>query len=218
MNDLNKDSTITLITKPAKTDYPINDLIARRWSARAFSTRRVERSKLLSILEAARWTPSSRNEQPWRYIIFTSDNVEKLKKAQSVLKEINDYAKRAPILICAITKKTYSDTSNYNRLHFHDLGAANENMFLEAFNQGLIMHEMGGFDVQKAREVFYIPEDFEVGIMIAIGYQDTHHVLPERLIQKAKMPRERKQISEIAFDEELGNGISVDINENNQIK
>jgi nitroreductase len=218
LNDLNKDSTTTLITKPAKTDYPINDLIARRWSARAFSTRRVERSKLLSILEAARWTPSSRNEQPWRYIIFTSDNVEKLKKAQSVLKEINDYAKRAPILICAITKKTYSDTSNYNRLHFHDLGAANENMFLEAFNQGLIMHEMGGFDVQKAREVFYIPEDFEVGIMIAIGYQDTHHVLPERLIQKAKMPRERKQISEIAFDEELGNGISVDINENNQIK
>ena len=53
-------------------------------------------------------------------------------------------------------------------------------MFLEAFNQGLIMHEMGGFDVQKAREVFNIPEDFEVGIMIAIGYQDTYHTLPER--------------------------------------
>jgi hypothetical protein len=90
-------------------------------------------------------------------------------------------------------------------------------MFLEAFNQGLIMHEMGGFDVQKAREVFCIPEDFDVGIMIAIGYQDTHHVLPQKLIQKAKMPRERKQLSEIAFDEVLGNGISIDINENNQI-
>jgi nitroreductase len=137
LSDLNKDvAKTTMITKPAKTGYPISELIARRWSARAFSTRRVERSKLLSILEAARWAPSSRNEQPWRYIIFTSDNVEKLKKAQSVLKDINDYAKRAPILICAITKKTYSDNSNYNRLHFHDLGAANENMFLEAFNQG----------------------------------------------------------------------------------
>jgi hypothetical protein len=65
------------------------------------------------------------------------------------LKDINNYAKRAPVLICAITKKTYSD-----RLHFHDLGAANENMFLEAFNQGLIIHEMGGFDVQKAKEAF----------------------------------------------------------------
>ena len=200
-----KSAAATIITKPAKTDHPINDLIAKRWSARAFSTHSVERSKLLSILEAARWAPSSRNEQPWRYIVFTDDNPEKLKKAQSVLKDINNYAKRAPILICAITKKTYSDNGNYNRLHFHDLGAANENMFLEAFNQGLIMHEMGGFDVQKAREVFNIPEDFEVGIMIAIGYQDIHQVLPESLRQKAYLPRERKPLSEIAFLEELGN-------------
>ena len=87
-------------------------------------------------------------------------------------------------------------------------------MFLEAFNQGLIMHEMGGFDVQKAREVFNISEDFEVGIMIAIGYQDTHHILPERLIQKAFIPRQRKPLSEIAFVEELGNGISANIGDN----
>ena len=185
------------------TDNPIHELISKRWSARAFSTRPVEKSKLLSILEAARWAPSSHNEQPWRFIVFTNDNLEKLKKAQSVLKDINDYAKRAPILICAITKKTYSDNSNYNRLHFHDLGAANENMFLEAFNQGLIMHEMGGFDVQKAREVFNIPEDFEVGIMIAIGYQDSPEVLPERLRGKSSSTRERKTLEEILFFEEL---------------
>ena len=89
-------------------------------------------------------------------------------------------------------------------------------MFLEAFNQGLIMHEMGGFDVQKAREVFNVPEDFEVGIMIAIGYQDTHHILPKSLIQKAFTPRQRKPLSEIAFIEELGNGISANIKEDDQ--
>src|ERR671911_2155832 len=198
-----------IITKMAKTDYPISDLISRRWSARAFSTRPVEKLKLLSILEAARWAPSSRNEQPWRYIVFTNDNPEILKRAQSVLKEINDYAKRAPILICAITKKTYTDNEKPNRLHFHDLGAANENMFLESFNQGLIMHEMGGFDVQKAREVFNVPEDYEAGIMIAIGYQDTYHVLPDRLKEKAFTPRVRKPLSEIVFIEEIGNGIKV---------
>ena len=197
----------TIITKTAKTDYPINELISRRWSARAFSTKPVEKSKLLSILEAARWAPSSRNEQPWRYIVFTNDNPEKLKKAQSVLRDINDYAKRAPILICAITKRTYSDNGISNRLHFHDLGAANENMFLETFNQGLVMHEMGGFDVQKAREVFNIPEDYEIGVMIAIGYQDTYDVLPDRLKEKAFTPRIRKPLSEIAFIEELHNGI-----------
>jgi nitroreductase len=83
-------------------------------------------------LEAARWAPSARNEQPWRYIVSTNENPEKLKKAQSVLNEINEYAKRAPILICAISKKTYTDNKKYNRLRFHDLGAANENKFLEA--------------------------------------------------------------------------------------
>jgi nitroreductase len=202
-----EEETVTIITKTAKADFPISEIISRRWSARAFSTRHVEKSKLLSILEAARWAPSSRNEQPWRYIVFTNDNPEKLKKAQSVLKEINDYAKRAPILICAITKRTYSDNEIPNRLHFHDLGAANENMFLEAFNQGLIMHEMGGFDLQKAREVFNIPEDYEIGVMIAIGYQDTYHVLPNRLKEKAFTPRIRKPLSKIAFIEELDNGI-----------
>jgi nitroreductase len=94
-----------MVTRNANADYPISELIAKRWSARAFSTRPVEKSKLLSVLEAARWAPSSRNEQPWRYIVFTNDNPEMLQKAQSVLKEINDYAKIAPILICAITKK-----------------------------------------------------------------------------------------------------------------
>lgn len=196
-----------LITKIANTDFPIHDLLARRWSARAFSTKTVEKSKLLSILEAARWAPSSRNEQPWRYVVFTDDNREKLDKARSVLLEINNYAKRAPILICAITKRTYSDNGIYNKLHFHDLGAANENMFLESFNQGLIMHEMGGFNRDKARELFNIPDDYEVGIMIAIGYQDSHEILPERYREKANSPRERKPLSEIAFLEELGNGI-----------
>lgn len=196
-----------LITKKANTDFPIHKLIARRWSARAFSTKKVEKSKLLSILEAARWAPSSRNEQPWRYIVFTDDKPEKLDKARSVLLEINNYAKRAPILICAITKKTYSDNGIYNRLHFHDLGAANENMFLESFNQGLIMHEMGGFDRDKAGKVFNIPDEYEIGIMIAIGYQDSHEILPERYREKANSPRERKPLSEIAFIEELGNKI-----------
>lgn len=196
-----------LISKKALTNFPIHEIIAKRWSARAFSTKPVEKSKLFSILEAARWAPSSRNEQPWGYIIFTDANRTEMDKARSVLLEINDYAKRAPILICAITKKTYTDTGVYNRLHFHDLGAANENMFLESFNQGLIMHEMGGFDREKARKIFEVPDDYEVGIMIAIGYQDSHEILPERFKEKADLPRERKPLSEIAFLEKIGNRI-----------
>jgi Nitroreductase family len=77
-----------IVAKTAKTDYPVSELISKRWSARAFSTRLVEKLKLLSILEAARWAPSLRNEQPWRYIVFTNDNPEILKRAQSVLKKV----------------------------------------------------------------------------------------------------------------------------------
>jgi len=196
-----------IIHNHANTRFPIHDLLTRRWSARAFSARKVEKDKLLSILEAARWAPSSRNEQPWRYIVFTDDNPDNLKQAQSVLMESNSFAKRAPILICAIAKKNYTLNERYNRLHFHDLGAANENMFLESFNQGLIMHEMGGFDIQKAREVFKVPADFEIGIMIAIGYQGENDILPERYREKAHLPRERKPLSQIAFLEEIGREI-----------
>src|SRR5215469_4249387 len=80
-------------------------------------------------------------------------------------------------------------------------------MIWEAFNRGLIIHEMGGFDVQKARQVFNNPEEFEIGIMIAIGYQDTYDVLPESLVKKVSMPRERKSLSEIVFLEELNKSL-----------
>jgi nitroreductase len=203
----------SIIDNHAATDYPIHDLLRKRWSARAFSSRRVEKTKLFSILEAARWTPSSRNEQPWRYIIFTIDNPSRLLEAQTVLLESNSFAKQAPILICAVTKKTYTDSLELNRLYFHDLGAANENMFLECFNQGLIMHEMGGFNVKLAKEIFKIPDDYEVGIMIAIGYQGTNDSLPEKFKVKNTKPRERKHLSQIAFLEEMGHGIQKTLNE-----
>ena len=202
----------SIIDNHAVTDHPIHDLLRKRWSARAFSSRRVEKTKLFSILEAARWTPSSRNEQPWRYIIFTTDNPSRLLEAQSVLLDSNSFAKQAPILICAITKKTYTDSLELNRLYFHDLGAANENMFLECFNQGLIMHEMGGFNVKLAKEIFNIPDDYEVGIMIAVGYQGTNDSLPEKFKVKNTKPRERKHLSEIAFLEDIGQGIQKTLN------
>lgn len=189
----------------AKTSFPIHELITKRWSPRSFSNKPVETFKLFSILEAARWAPSSHNEQPWRYIIFTQDNPEKLKEAQSVLLEGNSFAREAPILMCAITKKEYSYNGVYNRLHFHDLGAANENMFLEAVNQGLTMHEMAGFDIDKARSIFKIPEEYELGIMIAIGYQANTDVLYNSNKEKIQLPRERKHISEFAYLEKLGN-------------
>ncbi|WP_260642655.1 nitroreductase family protein [Nitrososphaera viennensis] len=119
--------------KTAKADYTINDLIAKRWSARAFSDRPVEKQKVMSLLEAARWAPSSSNEQPWRFIVFTAENnKEMLEAARSVLSEGNSYARKAPVLMCAVAKRTYTHNDKDNRHYMHDVGAATAYMFLEA--------------------------------------------------------------------------------------
>lgn len=185
---------------PAPTKYPINDLIRNRWSPRAFSEKPVEREKLLACLEAARWAPSSFNEQPWRFVVVTSDDPERLKAAQSVLVEGNAWARRAPVLICTVAKMTFTRNDNPNRHAYHDVGAAAENLFLEAFNQGLVAHEMAGFNTGKARVVFHIPEGYEPVAMMAVGYQDDPGVLPADRMDAETAPRKRRPLSEIVFE------------------
>ncbi|AIF83383.1 nitroreductase [Candidatus Nitrososphaera evergladensis SR1] len=198
-----------IMDKSAKADYPINALIAKRWSARAFSDRPVEKQKIMSLLEAARWAPSSSNEQPWRFIVFTIENgsKERMEEARSVLSEGNSYAKRAPVLMCAAAKKTYTHNDKDNRHHMHDVGAATAYMFLEAYNQGLAMHVMGGFDAEKARQLFGIPDGFEPATMIAIGYYGNPETLPKKPREKELAPRSRKPAGEWAFFGQWGSSI-----------
>lgn len=194
--------------KTAKSDYPINSLVAKRWSARAFSDRPVEKQKIMSLLEAARWAPSSSNEQPWRFIVFTSENnKERLDEARSVLSEGNSYARKAPVLMCAVAKRTYTHSDRENRHHMHDVGAATAYMFLEAYNQGLAMHVMGGFDAEKARQLFEIPQGFEPATMIAVGYYRNPEMLSEKPREKELAPRSRKAVGEWAFLGRWGAGI-----------
>src|SRR3989338_9661389 len=191
-------------SKTANTGHPVHELIRKRWSPRSISSKPVERKKLLSLLEAARWAPSSFNEQSWRYIVATKENPSALEAAQSVLNENNSWAKAAPVLICSVGKKAFTRNDKLNFHWMHDVGAATENMLLEAFNQGLVMHEMAGFSHEKAVEVFRIPEGFEPVAMIAVGYQD----IPEKLKENEKWhaseiaERKRKPLNEIAFENE----------------
>jgi nitroreductase len=190
----------------AKTNHPVHELIKNRWSPRSFSSMPVEREKLLSILEAARWAPSCFGEEPWRYVVATSDDPEGLKAAQSAVMEGNSWAFNAPVLICSIARSTFAYNDKPNRWAEHDLGAASMSMFLEAFSQGLVMHEMGGYDPEKAREVFGIPEGYESLAMIAVGYPDS----PEKIKDNEKWyageiaERTRKPMEEIVFANRFG--------------
>ena len=186
--------------KPAPTNHPIHDLLRQRWSPRAFAPRPVEREKLLSLLEAARWAPSSFNEQPWSFIVATREASAEFEQLLSCLAEFNQgWAKAAPVLMLSVAKLEFSRNNKPNRHAFHDVGLAAENLVLQAVALGLVAHQMAGFDGAKAREVFAIPTGFEPVAAIAVGYQGDATTLPEKMRQGEMAPRERKPMADFVF-------------------
>lgn len=183
--------------KPAETQFPIHDLLQRRWSPRAFSERMVESDTLRSLFEAARWAPSSNNEQPWHFIVGTRDDPSGYDRLFACLKEGNKkWAFRAPVLMLSVARLNFEDEGTPNRHAWHDTGMAAISLSLQATALGLIAHQMAGFDVDKARADLGIPAGFEPVAMIAVGYPGDPAILDERLRQRELAPRERKPIRE----------------------
>ena len=192
--------------KSAETDYPIHDLIRRRWSPRAFSDRPVERETLLSVLEAARWAPSSFNEQPWRFIIARREHTDEFERMLSCLKEGNQtWAQNAPVLLISVAKTYFGDDpSKANRHAFHDVGLATSQLALQALDCGLYVHQMAGFERDTTRETFGIPDGYEPVTAMALGHPGDPDELPEKLAEREHKPRARKSLTEIVFDGRWG--------------
>ncbi len=201
-----------MLEKPAKTSVPVNDIIARRWSGRAFDeNRKVERQQLIAILEAARWAPSCYGDQPWRYIVWVrSENEELWRKAFDCLSPFNQgWASRAPVLIASLAGSKFRHNGQANRWGQHDTGAASENLCLEAVSQGLMAHQMGGFEPDKLRAAFKIPAEYTPMSMIAVGWpMEDKEVrdLPTERRDSELQERERLPLKELAFDGEWGKG------------
>ncbi|MDF5711326.1 MAG: nitroreductase family protein [Nostoc sp. S4] len=186
--------------KLAQTEYPIEDLLRQRWSPLAFSERMVEPEKLHSVLEAARWAASSFNEQPWSFIIATSDNQTEFERLLSVLAEGNqEWARNAPILMLSVAKLHFERNGKQNRHAFHDVGAASATLAIQAAAVGLFIHQMAGFDVVKAQEIYSIPSGYEPVAAIALGYIGDPQTLSEKLLQREKALRTRKPLEEFVF-------------------
>lgn len=174
-------------------------LFLERWSPRSFADRDVSTADLKRVFEAARWMASSGNAQPWLYILGLK-GTETHKKIVSVLTGINQqWAPKAPVLILG-TAKAINDRGNPNAYALYDLGAATACMTLQAASLGLATHQMGGFDHGAARNVFQVPENYALGSVMALGYQDDPAALgSEELIKREITPRERKPLNEIVF-------------------
>jgi nitroreductase len=194
-----------MMVKPADTQHPIHDLIKRRWSPRAFSDQQIEAEKLHMLLEAARWAPSSNNEQPWRFIVANKDHETEWNRLLACLVEGNrKWAYRAPVLILSVASLNFQDDSTPNRHALHDTGMAVENLVLQATALGLATHQMAGFDVEKARADLKIPSGYEPVAMIAVGYPGDLAFLPDRLRERELQPRSRQPISEWTFSGQWG--------------
>ncbi len=186
--------------KPALTNLEIQPVIKNRWSPRSFSDKSVSEEQLLRILEAARWAPSSFNEQPWRFIVGIKGD-KTYEKLFSCLVEFNQiWASTAPVLVLAIGNKLSSKGAD-NSVYQYDVGQSMAYITLQAEAEGLKSHQMGGFSKEKARELFNIPEDFDPLVMSALGYQDAPEKLKPDFADMERQPRERKPMAELVFSE-----------------
>jgi len=186
--------------KLAESAIAIAPLLVRRWSPRAVDPgRAVEPGKLRALLEAARWAPSCFNDQPWCYLVFDGRDPAALEAARSCLAGGNAWATRAPVLLLSVARETFAHNNKPNRHGQHDVGLASENLVLQATEMGLVTHQMAGFDAERARQLFKIPEGFTPMAMIVVGYPGRMEDLPPELQEREKAPRTRKPTKTWAF-------------------
>ena len=189
-----------MMKKPASPQFPIHELLIQRWSPRAFADRPVEQDRLLSLLEAARWAASSRNEQPWSFIVATQENPTDFERLLSCLMDGNRrWAQYAPVLMLSLAKLAVGDTDQPNRFAYHDTGLAVSNLIIQATALGLYAHQMGGFHRDKARATFRIPASHDPVAGIALGYLGEASRLPDDIQERERAPRLRKPLADFVF-------------------
>ena len=194
-----KENTLTQTQKGRQSKYKINSLILNRWSPRSMSGEELDEDTIMSLFEAARWAPSSYNNQPWRFI-YAKRNTSHWDKLFNLLAEPNKvWTKNAAVLIVVVSRKNFEHNEKYSITHQYDAGAAWENLALEASSRGLAVHAMQGFDYERARIDLQIPDTFDVMAMIAIGKKGPKENLPSQLHEK-EHPNDRKPLAEIVME------------------
>lgn len=189
--------------KPAITQAPIHDIIANRWSPRAYDANKsVSQTQIISLLEAARWAPSCFGDEPWRFIVWdkNQDAAAWEKAFDCIVPGNQTWAKDAPVLILICADTLFSHNQKTNRWANYDTGAAAVSLCLQATSMGLATHQMGGFDGDKTRAAFGIPEQIEMMSMLAVGYVADADTLSDELKERELAPRKRRPLGELFYD------------------
>ncbi len=189
--------------KPATTQVPVHDIIANRWSGRAYdASRPVSRDQVLSMLEAARWAPSCYGDQPWRFVVWNKDTDANAWQAafDTLMPGNQAWVQDAPVLVLVTADTLFGHNSQPNRHAQYDTGAAAQNLCLQAEALGLMAHQMGGFDAQKARALAGVPEQYTVMAMISVGYPADPATFSAEVAERENAPRKRRELGELFFD------------------
>ena len=195
--------------KPAPVDAPVHDLIRERWSPRAFADRPVEPAVLRSLLEAARWAPSSFNEQPWAFLVADREQSGEHRRMVECLVEGNQtWAAAAPVLIVTLAKARFSHNDKVNRHAIHDVGLAVAQLTLQATDSGLGVHQMAGIRGERIRETYAVPEGWDPVTVLAIGYPGDPESLSPEMRELELAARERKPLETTVFAGRFGEAAS----------
>ena len=196
--------------KRAQTDHPVQELVAARWSPYAFADRPVPAELLQSLFEAARWAPSSYNEQPWSYLVATKDDAAEFAKMLSCLEQGNQsWAKAVPVLAVGCTSLKFKLNDKPNAAAMHDLGLAAGNLLVEATARGLVVHQMIGILPDRVRALYAVPEGVQPLTGLAIGYVGDSQTLPENLRGRDLAQRTRKALSSFVFAGKWGTAAAL---------
>lgn len=191
----------TLTEMTSTIDSPILDLVAKRRSLRAFRPDPLTQDQIDRLFEAARWAPSSMNEQPWRYCYATKDQP----LWQIILDTLSEgnriWANRAPLLVVSMASNTYHRTGKTNAMAMYDLGSANAFLCLQATSMGINVHQMGGYDREAMRVSLQIPMEYDLGVVMAIGYPGDPEGLPAALRQRELASRLRNPSASFVMNE-----------------
>ena len=175
--------------------YPIEDLILNRWSPRAMAGQALAEEQLMALFEAARWAPSSYNNQPWHFIYAKRSTLAWDTLFNLMVPFNQSWAKDAAVLMVLISHNTFSFNNKPSRTHSFDTGAAWQNLALQGSAMGLVVHGMEGFNYDMAKKILNIPDGYTVEAMIAVGIPGPLDRLPQEL-RKQEEPSDRKKVTE----------------------
>jgi nitroreductase len=196
--------------KPADTQVEIHGIIKTRWSPRAFNPdKQVSHDDLFALMEAAHWAPSCFNDQPWRFVVCNkiTDKISWEAALGIIVEKNRRWAKNAPLLILVVAMDHFNHNGQPNRWASYDTGAASVSLCLQATALGMCTHQMGGFNTDKAREVFNLPNNCSPISMIAVGYQDKVEVLDDDFKENELATRSRAPLNERFFVGQWGLGV-----------